>query len=164
MLTSDSRFSYPPFLLFFFAAHHTRILRSRFVAYFVLSLQCLHVSSYDRCLISRVVSTPCWAILSALISFISCFLAKFLDGIYTCWFIGSGQWESVSVMAWLTVSPIMVYFSAFATLYTRIFWVLTLIILIAIIIIRSWGRPFYAFFCACCTDSFLQTWIFLWSY
>ena len=28
----------------------------------------------------------------------------------------------------------------------------------------SWGRPFYTFFCACCIDSFLQTWIFLWSY
>jgi len=46
-------------------------------------------------------------------------------------------YESISLTAWLTVSPVIGYFSAFAALYTG-FLSFGFGIFIAIIIIRSW--------------------------
>ena len=152
MLTSGSRFSRPLFLRFFFAASvrgFFALALSLISFYFCTFRLMIGVSLrvLFRLLVGSSIQRP------ALVSFMSCFLtmcAKFLDGIYTCWFIGSGQWESVSVMVWPTV---MAYFCY--TVHSKFLS----FCFIVIIIICSWGDPFYAFFCAC-IDSFLQVWIF----
>jgi len=129
MLTSGSRFSRPLFLLFFFAASvrgFFTLALSLISFYFCTFRLMIGVSLrvLFRLLVGSSIQRP------ALVSFMSCFLtmcAKFLDGIYTCWFIGSGQWESVSVTVWPTVMAYFCYtvhskFSSFfALLWSLLF-------------------------------------------